>query len=215
MVSQHHAAASRGKPGSDSCHGSNPTPCVIRTSDGKPIANNDPLARFLTASAACPANVFEFRSQLTAAGAKLRPTLVANRGFHNPRNNPKSVQMMLFEIVSGRLDALGIEIKDAEFFFGHFITTNGTSLKAGQGVFIELIAWDSTKEVFNFYELTEDDSGILFSLSALLLAVWLAPSSFAQNQQGQTTAQTPADPHFYSVTVTRVKPEMANEYQQF
>lgn len=44
---------------------------------------------------------------------------------------------MLFEIVSGRLDALGIEIKDAEFFFGHFITTNGTSLKAGQGVFIE------------------------------------------------------------------------------
>lgn len=138
-----------------------PAACRIRATNGSPVtSNNDPLAKFLQPSASCPANIFELRSQLAAAGAKLKPALVANRGFHNPKNNPRPVQMMLFEIVSGRLDSLGIEIKDGEFFFGHFVTTDGKDLKVGQGVFIELIAWDSTKEVFNFYELTDDGQGL-------------------------------------------------------
>ena len=49
------------------------------------------------------------------------------------------------------------------------------------------------------------------TVSVLLLAATLAPSSFAQNQP---TAQTPAAPQFYWVTVTRVKPEMVNEYRE-
>jgi hypothetical protein len=132
--------------------------CVIQDSSGRPVQNNtDPLAQFLAAAAACPTNVFELRSRLTSAGAKLRPALVANGGFHNPKNNPQQVQMMLFEIVSGPLKQPHIEINDGEFFFGHFITTDGTTLKAGQLVFIELIARDPVKEVFNFYEMTREE----------------------------------------------------------
>jgi hypothetical protein len=121
--------------------------------------NHDPLAKFLSATGPCPTNVFELRSRLTSGGAKLRPAFVANRGFHNPKNNADKVQMMLFEIISGRLSQPVIEIKDGEFFFGHFITTDGTNFKAGQDVFIELLAWDPVKEVFNFYELTDDRGG--------------------------------------------------------
>lgn len=135
--------------------------CVIRANDGQPAANNDPLARFLMASAACPTNVFEFRAQLAAAGAKLRPTLVANRGFHNQKTQSGAMHFMMFEIVSGRLGALGLDINDGEFFFGHFTATNGTTLAADQrparaSLMVELIAWDETKEVFNFYELIGD-----------------------------------------------------------
>ena len=137
--------------------GSATAACVIQDASGRPVQNNnDPLAKFLSAADACPKNVFEFRSRLTSAGAKLRPALVANGGFHNPKNNPDQVQMMLFEIVSGPLNQPNVEINDGEFFFGHFITTDGTNLKAGQIVFIELIARDPVKEVFNFYELARE-----------------------------------------------------------
>jgi hypothetical protein len=115
--------------------------CVIQDSSGRPVQNKaDPLAQFLSTADACPTNVFELRSRLTAAGAKLRPALVANGGFHNPKTNPKQVQMMLFEIVSGHLKQPNVEINDGEFFFGHFITTDGTNLKAGQIVFIQQLA---------------------------------------------------------------------------
>ncbi len=46
------------------------------------------------------------------------------------------------------------------------------------------------------------------ALSALLLAILCAPFSFAQTQP-------PAAPQFLSVRVTRVKPEMAQEYRPF
>jgi hypothetical protein len=58
--------------------------CIIRTSTGAPVLNNaDPLAKFLLASRTCLSNMFDLRSQLLAAGATIRTTLVANRGFHN------------------------------------------------------------------------------------------------------------------------------------
>ena len=135
--------------------------CIIR---GKPATdNNDPLARFLRAQKPCPFNVFDFRAQLTAAGAKLKPTLVANRGFHNRKSQADGMHFMMFEMISGQLKSLNTEIKDGEFFFGHFTVTNGTTLQADQSpargsLMIELIAWDATKEVFNFYELIGDGS---------------------------------------------------------
>ncbi len=49
------------------------------------------------------------------------------------------------------------------------------------------------------------------AVGALLLAATLTPSGFAQNQP---TAQTPAAPQSYWMTVTRVKPEMVNEYRE-
>ena len=137
--------------------GSATAACVIQDFSGRTVQNNhNPLAKLLSASDACPKNVFEFHSRLTSAGAKLRPAVVVNGGFHNPKNNPDQVQMKLFEIVAGHLNQPNVEINDGEFFFGHFITTDGTNLQAVQVVFIELIARDPVKEVFNFYELTRE-----------------------------------------------------------
>ena len=134
--------------------------CVIRNSAGAPVLNNaDPLAKFLLASRTCPTNMFELRSQLLAAGATIKTTLVANRGFHNPKTNHEPIHFMLFEIVSGRLGSLGIDVNDGEFFFGHFTTIKGANTLAADqrpdppALMIELIAWDPGKLVFNFYEL--------------------------------------------------------------
>lgn len=77
-----------GNPAATVATGVTPTPCVIRTSDGEPIANNDPLARFLTASAACPANVFEFRSQLTAQNSGRRSLPIAGSTIRETIPNP-------------------------------------------------------------------------------------------------------------------------------
>lgn len=53
---------------------------------------------------------------------------------------------------------------------------------------------------------------LFLAFGALLLTAALAPSTFAQSQPG---AQAPAAQQVYWVTVTKVKPEMANEYVEF
>ncbi|MFN0124230.1 MAG: hypothetical protein ACKV2V_27335 [Blastocatellia bacterium] len=127
--------------------------CVILDNAGKPARNlHDPLAKLLSAKP-CPANAFELRTRLQEAGAKIKTTLVANRGFHNPAQGSFS----MFEIVTGRLTSGGAGIADGEFFFGHFTARTGASLIASQppsseNLMIELIAWDPEKKVFNFYE---------------------------------------------------------------
>jgi len=136
---------------------STPAACVIRDSNGKPVLdNNDPLAKLLLASDPCPRNVFELRSRLLAAGAKIKTTFVDNRGFHNA----KSGSFSMFEIVSGRLEPFGIDIKDGEFFFGHFTGTKGANTlfadQSPSSLMIELIAWDPVKQLYNFYELSDE-----------------------------------------------------------
>jgi hypothetical protein len=64
--------------------------------------------------------MFDLRSHLLAAGAIIKTTLIANRGFHNPKTDHNFMHFILFEIVSGRLDSLGAEVKDGEFFFRAF-----------------------------------------------------------------------------------------------
>lgn len=132
--------------------------CVVRDNANKPaLNNNDPLAKLLTTGGGCPANVFEFRARLLAAGAKIRTAFVANRGFHNPAEGSFS----MFEIVSGRLSPAGVEVADGEFFFGHFTARNGNKLVANQdpepeSLMVELIAFDPQKQLFNFYEVIGD-----------------------------------------------------------
>jgi hypothetical protein len=135
------------------------TACVIRDSKGRPALNNgDPLAKLLLAGGQCPVNVFELRARILAAGAKIKTALVANRGFHNARSDSFS----MFEMVSGRLDPLGVGIEDGEFFFGHFTASEGENAlfanqQPGSGdLMVELIAWDPGKQVFNFYEMLGD-----------------------------------------------------------
>ncbi len=133
--------------------------CVIQDSKGRPVlSNSDPLAKLLLAGGVCPVNVFELRARLLAAGAKIKTALVANRGFHNASSDSFS----MFEMVSGRLDPLGITIDDGDFFFGHFTASKAANTlfadqRPGSGaLMVELIAWDTDKQVFNFYEMIGD-----------------------------------------------------------
>ncbi len=133
--------------------------CVIQDSRGRPVlSNSDPLAKLLLSGGVCPVNVFELRARLLAGGAKIKTALVANRGFHNASSDSFS----MFEMVSGRLDPLGITIDDGDFFFGHFTASRGANtLFADQrpesgALMVELIAWDTDKQVFNFYEMIGD-----------------------------------------------------------
>ena len=128
--------------------------CQILNSQGMPIStNSDALARLLTSLETCPGDVFALRARLLAAGATLKTTLVDNRGFHNP--GPGSFS--LFEMVLGNLTPIGMPIADGEFWFGHFIGVGANNrLIANQQpseLMVELISWDPTKGVFNFYEL--------------------------------------------------------------
>jgi hypothetical protein len=132
-----------------------PPACIIRDNANKAATNNnDPLAKLLLAGGPCPANVFEFRARLLGAEAKIKTAFVGNRGFHNFSQGSFS----MFEMVSGRLAAVPVEVAEGEFFFGHFTaTTDGKDLIANQdpadgNLMIELIAWDPQKKLFNFYE---------------------------------------------------------------
>ena len=89
------------------------------------LNNADPLAKFLLASRTCPSNMFDLRSQLLAAGATIKTTLVANRGFHNPKTKHNAMHFMLFEIVSGHLGSLRDRCEGWRIFFGHFTTIEG------------------------------------------------------------------------------------------
>jgi hypothetical protein len=118
-----------------------------------PLQNNrDPLARLLQTSEACPEGILALRSRLETLGATIKTTLVANHGFHPPAGPlERKVHFMLFEMASGRLDLLGITLGEGEFFFGHFIVPSvEDKLTVGVVSFIELIAWDPSKGVFNF-----------------------------------------------------------------
>jgi hypothetical protein len=149
--------------GAGSMSGAAAEPCVIRNTAGAPVqGNSDALARLLHADGPCPADVFEFRSRLAASGATIRTTLVANRGFHDQKKDPEAMHFMMFEMVTGRLAPAAAEVGDGEFFFGHFTAVKGANtLFADQrpssgALMVELIAFDPSKGVFNFYELIGD-----------------------------------------------------------
>jgi hypothetical protein len=130
-----------------------PCPVFDFTTQQRVTGNSDPLALLLATGKVCPANVFELRTLLLEEGAQLTTTIVANRGFHNPAQG--GFVFSLFEMVEGTLESIALEIGDGEFFFGHFVGTQGSTLVAHQseGLLIELIAWDETKGAYNFYEL--------------------------------------------------------------
>lgn len=109
--------------------------------------NRDRLAALLRAPAACPADALELRARLATAGAALRTTMVANRGFHAPRHGSFS----LFE--EARWDLVG------EFFFGHFTAPGPEGLLVPDqaprrgALMVELLAWDAPAQLYRFYEL--------------------------------------------------------------
>ncbi|MEO8052909.1 MAG: hypothetical protein ABI833_21060 [Acidobacteriota bacterium] len=116
-------------------------------------APRDPVAQVLARQNACPKNAIEFRDTLKRSGIRLEPTMVNFVGFHNP--GPGA--FFIFEIASGGGDAppSTTSIQRGDLLFGHFTTaTNDRRLVPNtSGLVIELIAWDTDKQFYNFYEL--------------------------------------------------------------
>jgi hypothetical protein len=128
--------------------------CLLGAAGATPKKNHDLLSQLLSASNTCPTDVRALREQLSRDGLKLLPTMVANRGFHNPGAGSFS----LFELAQGRSAKTGLILKEGDFFFGHFTEAKGASLELAQdpapgALMVELIAWDPAKKLYNFYEL--------------------------------------------------------------
>jgi hypothetical protein len=104
-----------------------------------------------------PRDIFEVRRKLLGFGGKLTTHIVGNRGHENPESGSFS----FFESYAGPTP--GGEVADGELFIGFFTERQGDALAVQQsfdpGLMIELIAWDRTKKVFNFWELVGTGSG--------------------------------------------------------
>jgi mono/diheme cytochrome c family protein len=127
--------------------------CEILGSDGHPAPpQSDLLFVTLSAHSRCPKDVRELKSQFSMQGAQFVPAMVANRGF----NNPSAGSFSFFEKVVGIAG-------EGEVFFGHFTARSDGEVRLDQvparnKLMIELIAWDSKKGYYNFYELIGADS---------------------------------------------------------
>ncbi len=131
--------------------------CRVLTSNGAVVQNlDDPVFQILALQSKCPINVMELRTAIVSEGGKMTTAMVGNRGFHNPSQGSFS----FFETVEiARPLHLTKPVAKEELFFGHFTEPGaGNTLGLDQdqihsSLMIELIAWDSRKEMFNFYEL--------------------------------------------------------------
>jgi len=128
--------------------------CKILNSDGSLVGKkDDALYQTLMDSRECPTNVNGLKNLLVSANAKVQPSMVANRGRHNPELGSFS----FFESVTGLANP-------GEFFFGHFTAAEGKEIILDQSpargkLLIELIVWDHAKKLFNFYELIGTETG--------------------------------------------------------
>jgi hypothetical protein len=143
--------------------------CTIQnnntTSPLAPGANDDALFKLLSAQSRCPQNALIFRELLLANKLAPRPTMVANRGFHNPL--PQG-SFSFFETVTGSYG--GQALAPGDWFFGHFTaasidSTAATSTLVPQqsatldNLLLETLIWDPKKQMFNFYEIRGTGQG--------------------------------------------------------
>jgi hypothetical protein len=112
---------------------------------------DDAVRRLLLATAPIPKDIFEIRQRLEAHGGKLRAHLVVNGGHDNPtRTKRDQVKFMAFETYTNTTP--GQTLDEDELFLGFFLGENNDVLEVLSG-FVEIIAWDRTKQVYNFWEL--------------------------------------------------------------
>lgn len=100
-----------------------------------------------------PDDVFTVRRKLTGFGGTLRTHIVANRGH----DNPEAGSFSFFESYTGPTP--GGAVAEGELFLGFFSERAGDVLQVQsqpQGLMIELIAWDRSRKLFNFWELIGD-----------------------------------------------------------
>lgn len=137
-------------------------------------APQDPVARVLSAQNACPRTPHEFVDALKRLGARMEPTMVNFVGFHHADEGDA---FFFFEIVSSAPPS-AVTIQRGDLLFGHFAVANSGQLVSvqGDGLTIELIAWDPDKQFYNFYELRDGswiyqgDSGIFWMTSSYCIA---------------------------------------------
>ena len=111
---------------------------------------DDAVRRLLLATPPVPKNIFEIRQRLEAHGGKLRAHLIVNGGHDNPtRTTNDQVKFMAFETYENTTPRKIIE--EDELFLGFFVGVDNNTLVALRG-FVEIIAWDRTKKVYNFWE---------------------------------------------------------------
>lgn len=129
--------------------------CPVRGPHSRAMVGlGDALFEVLSRLQECPSDVFALKAALRADGLLAQPAMVANRGRHNPQLGSFS----FFEVVSGHSSALNKTVMPEHFYFGHFTQVNLGVVDLDQSpedgkLLIELIAWDFTKELYNFYEL--------------------------------------------------------------
>ena len=115
---------------------------------------DDPVCRAIRTGSPEPTNILRIRQRLTEElSGTLRAHLVVNGGHENPArpNVPGRVRFMAFESYEGPPD-----VKSGDLFIGYFLgPRTDRTLEVLPG-FVELIAWDRTKQVYNFWELLDD-----------------------------------------------------------
>jgi hypothetical protein len=114
---------------------------------------DDAVRRGILAGDRIPRNIHEIRELLQRdPKGVLRSHVVANGGHGHA--TPSNVDFMCFETFEGPL--AGRTVGDAELLFGFFLARRGSTLSVREG-FVELIAWDRTKRMYNFWELIGPD----------------------------------------------------------
>ncbi len=131
-----------------------PAHCQIQGLEKSSTVPQDALVQVLRGLPQCPPDVLVLRQELQKRGAEFTTTMVANRGFHNASADSFS----LFESLTGTLQGVDFQLNPGMFFLGHFTAADKQILSLDQnplsdGLMIELIAWDPSKGLFNFYEL--------------------------------------------------------------
>ncbi len=126
--------------------------CVVTDDNNVPVSeNNDMLVRAFSSLTSCPTNVLQLKDILQQQGP-IRSSMVANRG----RNNPARGSFSFFEWIDA-------PSKPAELFLGHFTAKQNNEIILDQSprrgkLLVELMAWDSTKGYYNFYEMMGTNS---------------------------------------------------------
>jgi hypothetical protein len=130
-----------------------------------PDAHGDALFKLLSAQPWCPGNALQFRALVLASKLSSRPSMVANRGFHNPL--PQG-SFSFFESIDGSYG--GQTLVPGDWFFGHFTAasidnTALTSILSPQqaatpdNLLLETLVWDPRKQAYNFYEIRGTGQG--------------------------------------------------------
>jgi hypothetical protein len=116
---------------------------------------DDSVRRILLAGPKPARDIFEIRQRLLDHGGKLKAHLVVNGGHDNPaRTKDRPIKFMCFATYSNATPGKAVE--EDELFVGFFLGEDKDTLVVLPG-FVELIAWDRTKRLYNFWELIGPD----------------------------------------------------------